>query len=179
MFIAFIIKKQYLENICKNEINPLQVCINDSSMSHSFLVTKETAVVGPGCLSGLQCLVAMFGCNVWLQCLVIRFGYMGYNRQLVETKTARSARLVYLQNPFQIVNLREKIKNIFLCWKPFTNYIYWIKKESINNNYNGLQGIGPPVDRLICKPFSNRKFERDKTKPLSLLRNILQTILLE
>jgi hypothetical protein len=54
---------------------------------------------------------------------------------------------------FQIVNLRERKQNIILCWKDFTNNIYWIKKESINNNYNGLQGIGPSVDRLICKPL--------------------------
>jgi hypothetical protein len=142
-------------------------------MSYSFLVTKETAVVGPGCLSGLQGLVAMFGCNVWLQCLVIRFGYMGYNRQLVETKTARSARLVlYLQNPFQIINLREKIKTIFLCWKDFTNYIYRVKKESINNNYNGLQGIGPKVRRsrsVYLQTLPNREFERENKNHLSLL----------
>ena len=28
-------------------------------------------------------------------------------------------------NLFQIVNLREKIKTSLLCWKPFTNNIYW------------------------------------------------------
>ena len=72
-------------------------------------------------------------------------------------------------NPFQIINLREINKNIILCWKDFTNYIYWIKKKYTNYIYNGLQGIGLRPDRFICKPFPNREFERENKNHLSLL----------
>ena len=64
---------------------------------------------------------------------------------------------------------RDKQKPLSLL-KTFYKLFYWIKKESTNNNYNGLPGgVWSLVDRYICKPVSNRKFERDKTKPLSLL----------
>jgi hypothetical protein len=56
----------------------------------------------------------------------------------------------------------------------FFGYMNRVKNRQLDETKTGLR-----PDRLICKPFSNRKFEREKTKPLSLLINILQTILLE
>jgi len=41
-------------------------------------------------------------------------------------------------NPFQIINLREKIKTSLLCWKHFTNNIYWIKKGTCFHRLNPI-----------------------------------------
>jgi hypothetical protein len=73
---------------------------------------------------------------------------------------------VYLQ-PFPNREFERETKNMILCWKPFTNNIYRVKKESINDNYNGLQGIGPSVRRsrsVYLQNLPNREFERDKQK---------------
>ena len=78
---------------------------------------------------------------------------------------------MYLQ-PFPNREFDRETKNIILCWKHFTNNIYRVKKESINDKYNGLQGIGPSVRRsrsVYLQNLPNREFERENKKHLSLL----------
>ena len=60
---------------------------------------------------------------------------------------------------------------------------YWIKKESTNNNYNGLRGFrtgGPskPIG-VFAKPVPNREFERDKPNVTSLLETFYKQYLLD
>ena len=125
--IAFIIKNQYIENKCKNEIKtPLQVCIGDSSTSHSFLVTEETYLCCRLCSgwTGVFVRITRFGCNVWLQCLDI-WGVI----DTCWNKDGPSARSVHLKT-FPNRGLERETKNIFLCWKHFTNYFIGVKKKN-------------------------------------------------
>jgi hypothetical protein len=104
-----------------------------------------------GCLSGLQGLVAMFGCNVWLQCLVAMFGYMECNRHLLKQRRAFGP-IGLSAKPFPNREF-ERDKKVTSLLETFYKLYLLDKKKSINTNYNGLQGIGPPVDRSIFKPF--------------------------
>ena len=71
---------------------------------------------------------------------------MGCNRHLLKQRRAFGS-IGLSAKPFPNREFERENKNIILCWKDFTNYIYRVKKESINDNYNGLQGIGPKVRR--------------------------------
>jgi hypothetical protein len=81
-------------------------------------------------------------------------------------------------NHFQIVNLRDKIKNIILCCKPFTNNIYRVKKrinKHLTMDYKVSDRRSVKADRSIYKPFPNHQFERENKTSFSV-ENLLQTI---
>ena len=94
-----------------------------------------------GCLSGLQGLVAMFG-------------YMGCNRHLLKQRRAFGP--IGASENLSKSWIRERNQKHLSLLKTFYKLFYWIKKESTNNNYNGLPGVWSLVDRYICKPVSNR-----------------------
>ena len=96
----------------------------------------------------------------------------------------------FICKTFQIVNLREKTKTIFLCWKDFTNYFIGVKKRISkhlldnmvpNNRYSCSDYmvlffwiyVGKKIDNMLkqrrafgpiglfAKPFPNREFKRE------------------
>jgi hypothetical protein len=89
--------------------------------------------------------------KVWLKCLVIRFGYMECNRHLLKQRRAFGP-IGLSAKPFPNREF-ERDKKVTSLLETFYKLYLQSKKKSINTNYNGLQGIGPPVDRSIFKPF--------------------------